>query len=42
MVGARVWEEGELESHCLMSTQVSVWEDEKVLKIDGNDGYRKT
>ena len=42
MAASRVWEEGELGSHCLMSTQVSVWENEKVLKIDGDDGYKKT
>ena len=42
MAASRVWEEGEMGSHCLMSTQVSVWENEKVLKIDGDDGYKKT
>lgn len=42
MVASRVWEEGELGSHCLSSTQESIWENEKVLKIDGDDGYKKT
>ena len=40
--GSRRWEPGDggggMGSECLMGT-VSVWEDEKVLEVDGGDGH---
>lgn len=46
MVVARSWGEEGMGSYCLMITctnwyKVSVWEDEKVLEIDGGDIYTK-
>jgi len=34
----RGWEEGKMGSYCLMG-RVSVWEDKKVVQMDGGDGY---
>ena len=37
MVTGRGWRQRGTESFYLMDPRVSVWEDEKVLEMDGND-----
>ena len=42
MVGARSWREERTGSYCFNWHRVVVWEDEKVLQMDGGDGCAKT
>ena len=39
-MAVRVWEEREIGEFVYNGYRVSVWEDKKVLQMDGGDGYK--